>query len=205
MGWLDVLSAVKSNIDELEQEYLSGFDFIPAHHQVFRALPPDPSAAKVLIIGQDPYPNPSNAMGLAFSYPANQQLPASLRNIFQELHSDLNQPLRVDGNLSDWQEQGVVLLNRVLTTSPGISNAHQKIGWQKITESICIAMAAHGTLAILWGRAAQELAPLFDQADIKMSAHPSPLSAYRGFFGSRPFSFINARLQDKGQTQIDWG
>ncbi len=204
-AWQEILSPVRSNIDELEAKFLLGSDFIPDHQHVFRALPKDPRTAKVLIVGQDPYPNPSNAMGLAFSYPSTQKLPASLKNIFGELQTDLNQPLRINGDLTDWQDQGVVLLNRVLTTRSGISNAHQKIGWQKVTDQICSVLAVQETLAILWGKSAQELAPLFDSSDCKVSAHPSPLSAYRGFFGSRPFSFINQRLESRGLTQINWG
>ena len=178
--------------------------FIPERQSIFRALQIPPEEVKVVIVGQDPYPNAKHAMGLAFSIPAGvAPLPKSLKNIFTELNNDLAID-RSNGDLSDWANQGVLLLNRSLTVEPGESNSHSNLGWQDFTGEIITTAANNGALAILWGNEAQKVSDLFADLDVFKSAHPSPLSAYRGFFGSKPFSKVNNRLQQKGLTPIKW-
>ena len=178
--------------------------FIPDEENIFRALEIPPNEVKVVIVGQDPYPNPRYAMGLAFSIPAGvTPLPQSLKNIFAEIKNDLDID-RTNGDLSDWANQGVLLLNRSLTVETGKSNSHSEIGWQGVTEKIIQAVANLGAVAILWGNDAQKMSHLFSDSDVFKSAHPSPLSAYRGFFGSKPFSKVNRRLEEKGLTPIKW-
>ena len=178
--------------------------FIPDEENIFRALEIPPNEVKVVIVGQDPYPNPRYAMGLAFSIPAEvTPLPQSLKNIFAEIKNDLDID-RTNGDLSDWANQGVLLLNRSLTVETGKSNSHSEIGWQGVTEKIIQAVANLGAVAILWGNDAQKMSHLFSDSDVFKSAHPSPLSAYRGFFGSKPFSKVNRRLEEKGLTPIKW-
>jgi len=180
------------------------YDFIPSQDSIFRCLELEPSEVKVVILGQDPYPNPSHAMGLAFSVNSSiQPLPASLNNIFKELDSDLGIK-RSNGDLSDWSSQGVLLLNRSLTVIPNLSDSHSDIGWHKFTEEVIRVVAARGAIGVLWGKQAQDLGRLFNQLDQFSSPHPSPLSAYRGFFGSKPFSKVNHRLLEKGLTPIKW-
>jgi len=179
-------------------------DFIPSQDSIFRCLELEPSEVKVVILGQDPYPNPSHAMGLAFSVNSSiKPLPASLNNIFKELDSDLGIK-RNNGDLSDWSSQGVLLLNRSLTVIPNLSDSHSDIGWHKFTEEVIRVVAARGAIGVLWGKQAQDLSRLFNQLDQFSSPHPSPLSAYRGFFGSKPFSKVNKRLEEKGLTPIKW-
>jgi len=179
-------------------------DFIPKKEAVFKCLDINPDEVRVLIIGQDPYPNPDYAMGLAFSVNSKvKTLPASLKNIFTELESDLGVK-RVNGDLSDWAGQGVMLINRSLTTAPKISNSHSDIGWQNFTEQIIKIAADNGAIGLLWGNEAQKVSKLFNREDQVVSAHPSPLSAHRGFFGSKPFSKANNRLTQKGLTKIKW-
>jgi len=178
--------------------------FIPEQQSIFRALQIPPDQVKVVIVGQDPYPNAKHAMGLAFSIPAGvAPLPKSLKNIFTELNDDLVIE-RSNGDLSDWANQGVLLLNRSLTVEPGKSDSHSNLGWQDFTEKIIQAAASNGALAILWGNEAQKVSNLFADEDVFNSAHPSPLSAYRGFFGSKPFSKVNNRLKEKGLIPIKW-
>ena len=179
-------------------------DFIPSKDSIFRCLELEPSEVKVVILGQDPYPNPSHAMGLAFSVNSSiKPLPSSLNNIFKELDSDLGIK-RNNGDLSDWSSQGVLLLNRSLTVIPNLSDSHSDIGWHKFTEGVIRVVAARGAIGVLWGKQAQDLGKLFNQLDQFSSPHPSPLSAYRGFFGSKPFSKVNNRLLEKGLTPIKW-
>jgi uracil-DNA glycosylase len=143
-------------------------------------------------------------MGLAFSVNSSiKPLPASLNNIFKELDSDLGIK-RNNGDLSDWSSQGVLLLNRSLTVIPNLSDSHSDIGWHKFTEEVIRVVAARGAIGVLWGKQAQDLGKLFNQLDQFSSPHPSPLSAYRGFFGSKPFSKVNNRLLEKGLTPIKW-
>jgi uracil-DNA glycosylase len=192
----------KEQLRQLSDNLQTGF--IPDEENIFRALQLPPDEVKVVIVGQDPYPNSRYAMGLAFSIPAGvAPLPQSLKNIFAELKSDLNID-RTNGDLSDWANQGVLLLNRSLTVETGKSNSHSEMGWQDITEKIIQAAANLGALAILWGNDAQKMSHLFSDSDIFKSAHPSPLSAYRGFFGSKPFSKVNRRLNEKGLAPIKW-
>jgi len=178
--------------------------FIPEQQRIFRALQIPPEKVKVVIVGQDPYPNTKHAMGLAFSIPDGvTPLPKSLKNIFAELNNDLAID-RSNGDLSDWANQGVLLINRSLTVEPGKPDSHSNLGWQDFTEMIIQAAANKGALAILWGNEAQKVSELFADIDVFKSVHPSPLSAYRGFFGSKPFSKVNKRLQEKGLTPIKW-
>ncbi len=182
---------------------LSG-EYIPAAVDVFAALKLSPSDVKVVIVGQDPYPNPQHAMGLAFSVRESvSTLPASLRNIFTELESDLGIKPN-NGDLSRWVSQGVLLLNRALTVKPGEPASHSKIGWHELTEVIISNVAKSGAIGVLWGNDAQTLAKYFSKDDLFTAPHPSPLSVYRGFYGSKPFSKVNNRLVEKGLTPIKW-
>ena len=181
-----------------------GSDFNPDPKLIFRSLECAPSDVKVVIVGQDPYPNPQHAMGLAFSVPAEiEVLPASLKNIYKELKADLG-VIRENGDLSGWSEQGVLLLNMSLTVLPNQTGSHSKIGWQVITQQIISDVAKRGALAVLWGREAQFMSKYFAQEDQFTAPHPSPLSVYRGFYGSKPFSNVNRRLEEKGLTPIKW-
>jgi uracil-DNA glycosylase len=178
--------------------------FIPNEKNIFAAFSKEPNLIRVLIVGQDPYPNPDYANGLAFSVsPSITQLPASLKNIYKELESDLGIK-RNSGDLSDWANQGVLLINRCLTVEPGKSGSHTDIGWQVFTESVIKYCAINGALGILWGNEAQKLSHYFSNDDLFESVHPSPLSAYRGFFGSKPFSKVNNRLKEKNLEPIKW-
>jgi uracil-DNA glycosylase len=189
-------------LEQISRNLVSSF--IPEQQSIFRALQIPPDQVKVVIVGQDPYPNAKHAMGLAFSIPAGvAPLPKSLKNIFTELNDDLVIE-RSNGDLSDWANQGVLLLNRSLTVEPGKSDSHSNLGWQDFTEKIIQAAASNGALAILWGNEAQKVNNLFADEDVFKSAHPSPLSAYRGFFGSKPFSKVNNRLREKGLIPIKW-
>ena len=191
-----------SVLDQISQK-LAG-EFLPRSSNIFKAFECDPDLIKIIILGQDPYPNPEHAMGLAFSVPETKNtLPASLKNIFLELKSDLGVD-RKSGDLSDWAAQGVFLLNTCLTVLPNDPLAHTKIGWQQFTESIIAHLSKREVIGILWGNHAQKMNHYFAQADLFTSVHPSPLSAYRGFFGSKPFSGSNERLLEKGLTPIKW-
>lgn len=177
----------------------------PPFHQVFRALEQPISTIKVVIFGQDPYPKRGHAHGLAFSVDrAIAPIPASLRNIFEELSRDLGVERRTDPDLSDWSEQGVLLLNRILTTEIGSSLAHKDYGWQPITNSVAQELGKHPVVAVLWGKSAGELRHHFKEELVVESVHPSPLSAYRGFFGSKPFSHVNEILKRNNFSSINW-
>jgi len=191
-------------LDEIEEQLL-GKDFLPAHQNVMKTFSLDLHQCKVLIVGQDPYPTAEHAMGLSFSIPAQvRKIPPTLRNIFKELQTDLiiGQPL--DGDLTFWHEQGVVLLNRTLTCQVGESNSHINLGWSQITDRCAQILGERGVIAILWGKNAGELDKYFAKDKVIASAHPSPLSAYRGFFGSRPFSSANKMLERDGKVRIEW-
>lgn len=176
----------------------------PNYEFVFRALSTPLEDTRVVIFGQDPYPTKGHAHGLAFSVDSEvSPLPASLRNIFKELKSDLK-ITRSTGDLSDWSHQGVMLINRILTTQTGVSLAHENLGWQKITETVAQVLGQRGVIAVLWGGTAQGLRKFFQDENVISSVHPSPLSAYRGFFGSKPFSRINEKLLAKGEVPITW-
>ena len=202
--WQVALAPLQPEIENIES-FISGSDFLPELPKIFAALVLPPEKCRVLIVGQDPYPDRSYARGLAFSVPTSvEKLPASLKNIFVELESDIGGVRRINGDLSDWVSQGVVLLNRTLTISPGESNSHARIGWSAITDQIVRIIEPHISAAILWGKNAMELEPLIGEEKLITSVHPSPLSAYRGFFGSRPFSQANQKLEDRGFTPISW-
>lgn len=209
--WADALSPVEPNIramgEFLRGEVSAGRGYLPAGENVLRAFSLPLSDVRVLVVGQDPYPTPGHAVGLAFSVGREvRPLPASLVNIYAELHSDLGIAPAPHGDLSGWFDQGVLLLNRVLTVRPGASNSHRGRGWESVTSAAIEALAARGgpLVAILWGRDAQSLAPALTGIPQIASAHPSPLSATRGFFGSRPFSRANAHLEAQGAPPIDW-
>jgi uracil-DNA glycosylase len=201
-SWLRLLDPVAPEIEIILKEIASE-DIAPRREEIFRAFDIDLEKVRVVIFGQDPYPTKGNAMGLAFSVPETvTPIPSSLRNIFQELESDLGFEKPASGDLTAWESSGVLLLNRVLTTRVGETGAHSDLGWQHITNHIARELGARGVIAILWGKSAQELSGNF----IKYisSAHPSPLSAYRGFFGSQPFSRANELLVAQGKEPIDW-
>lgn len=181
-----------------------GSNFLPDPKLIFRSLECAPSDVKVVIVGQDPYPNSEYAMGLSFSVPADVEvLPASLKNIYRELKADLG-IIKENGDLSGWSEQGVLLLNMSLTVIPNQTGSHSKIGWQVITQQIISEVAKRGALAVLWGREAQFMSKFFAKEDQFTAPHPSPLSVYRGFYGSKPFSSVNRRLVEKGLSPIKW-
>jgi len=209
--WAEALAPVEQDIsrmgDFLRGELAAGRGYLPAGQQVLRAFERPLAEVKVLIVGQDPYPTPGHPVGLSFSVaPGVRPLPGSLRNIFTELVSDLGVPQPSSGDLSAWADAGVMLLNRTLTVTPGVSNAHRGKGWEPVTERAIWALAHRGgpLAAILWGRDAQSLKPALDPVPWVESVHPSPLSAHRGFFGSRPFSRVNALLVEQGGEPVDW-
>ena len=201
-SWKPVLEPFSADIARILGS-LQGSAIAPAQDQIFAALEVPLSEVRCVIVGQDPYPTAGNAHGLAFSIPHDaRKIPASLQNIFKELHSDLGLEIPQSGNLEKWRDQGVLLLNRILTTEVGSSYAHSNLGWQVITKSIAEAAGDQNAVSILWGKEAQALAPVFK--DSITSVHPSPLSAYRGFFGSKPFSKVNEALIRIGREPIDW-
>ena len=202
--WQEALSELRGQIDLIDSK-LQNSDVAPEYESVMRALSVSIESISVVIIGQDPYPTPGHADGLAFSVSSSvTALPASLRNIFKELESDVGIPVSVNGDLSRWARQGVLLLNRILTTESGFSLKHELLGWQEITNEIARTLGQRPVVAILWGKNAQELSHLFDPGLTITSAHPSPLSAYRGFFGSKPFSTCNEILRQNKRPEIDW-
>ena len=211
-GWATALAPVADQITELGQflreELASERGYLPAGPQVLRAFTFPFDAVRVLIVGQDPYPTPGHAVGLSFSVaPEVRPLPRSLDNIFTEYTADLGYPKPSNGDLSPWAQRGVLLLNRVLTVRPATPASHRGQGWEAVTECAIRALAARNQplVAILWGRDARTLAPMLsDTCEVIESAHPSPLSASRGFFGSRPFSRANALLAQRGAEPIDW-
>jgi uracil-DNA glycosylase len=216
--WATALEPVAGRIaamgDFLREEIAAGRRYLPAGENVLRAFKQPFGAVRVLIMGQDPYPTPGNAVGLSFSVPPTlRRLPPSLLNIFREYSDDLGYPRPSTGDLVPWSERGVLLLNRVLTVRPGQPGSHRGLGWEEVTDQAIRALAARpgpaGTgraplVAILWGRDARNLAPLLDGVPLIESAHPSPNSADRGFFGSRPFSRANRLLEEQGAEPVDW-
>lgn len=182
--------------------------FLPTREQVLAAFTRPFAQVRVLVVGQDPYPTSGQAVGLAFSVaPGLRPLPRSLQNIVRELADDLGPDSQgVDGDLTPWCEQGVLLLNRVLTVAPGAAGSHRGKGWEQITDQAIRALVRRGDplVAVLWGRDAQTLRPLLADVPLVQSAHPSPLSASRGFFGSRPFSRVNALLVAQGAEPVNW-
>ncbi|CAL9576068.1 MULTISPECIES: uracil-DNA glycosylase [Streptomyces] len=210
-GWAKALEPVAGRIaamgDFLRAEIAAGRTYLPAGPNVLRAFQQPFDDVRVLIVGQDPYPTPGHAVGLSFSVaPDVRPLPGSLENIFREMHSDLGTPRPSSGDLTPWTKQGVLLLNRALTTAPRRPAAHRGKGWEEVTEQAIRALAARGKplVAILWGRDARNLRPLLEAYPAVESAHPSPMSADRGFFGSRPFSRANELLVRQGGEPVDW-
>jgi uracil-DNA glycosylase len=210
-GWAQALAPVADRIaamgDFLRAEVAAGRRYLPAGEHVLRAFQQPFHEVRVLIVGQDPYPTPGHPVGLSFSVaPDVRPLPKSLINIFEEYGTDLGHPPPSNGDLSPWTERGVLLLNRALTVAPGRPNSHQGKGWEEVTEQAIRALAQRGAplVAILWGRNARNLRPLLGGVPAIESAHPSPMSAANGFFGSRPFSRANAELVKQGADPIDW-
>lgn len=210
-GWADALEPVAGRIagmgDFLRAEIAAGRKYLPAGANVLRAFQQPFDEVRVLIVGQDPYPTPGHAVGLSFSVaPDVQPVPASLDNIYREMHHDLGHPRPSNGDLTPWTRQGVLLLNRALTTAPRSSGAHRGKGWEEVTEQAIRALAARGKplVSVLWGRDARNLRPLLGDLPAIESAHPSPYSADKGFFGSRPFSRTNELLERQGAQPVDW-
>jgi uracil-DNA glycosylase len=210
-GWADALEPVAGRIaamgDFLRAEVAAGRRYLPAGDNVLRAFKQPLDSVRVLIVGQDPYPTPGNAVGLSFSVaPQVRPLPGSLVNIFREYSDDLGYPTPATGDLVPWSERGVLLLNRVLTVAPGQPGSHRGKGWEEVTEQAIRALAARQEpmVAILWGRDARTLAPLLGDIPRIESAHPSPFSAASGFYGSHPFSRANQLLEQQGATPVDW-
>ncbi|GAB2885684.1 uracil-DNA glycosylase [Streptomyces mayteni] len=210
-GWAEALAPVADRIaamgDFLRGEIAAGRTYLPAGPNVLRAFQQPFAEVRVLIVGQDPYPTPGHAVGLSFSVaPDVRPLPGSLENIYRELNTDLGLPRPSTGDLTPWTDQGVLLLNRALTTAPRRPGAHRGKGWEEVTEQAIKALAARGKplVAILWGRDARNARPLLGPVPTVESAHPSPMSADRGFFGSRPFSRANTLLEEQGAAPVDW-
>ena len=210
-GWASALEPVEGQIaamgDFLRQQIASGKKYLPAGESVLRAFKRPFDDVKVLIVGQDPYPTPGHPVGLSFSVdPKVRRLPGSLVNIFREYSQDLGYPTPATGDLSPWAERGVLLLNRVLTVEPGKPGSHRGKGWETVTEQAIRALAARNKplVAILWGRDARSLAPVLGDVPRIESAHPSPMSASYGFFGSQPFTRANQLLQRQNGQPVDW-
>ena len=210
-GWADALRPVAGRVaamgEFLRAEIAAGRTYLPSGTNVLRAFRQPFDDVRVLIVGQDPYPTPGMAIGLSFAVAAEvRRLPGSLENIFRELQDDLGLPRPSNGDLTPWTQQGVLLLNRALTTAPRTPGAHRGMGWEEVTEQAIRALAARGTpmVSVLWGRDARNLKPSLEAFPVIESAHPSPMSADRGFFGSRPFSRANDLLARQGAQPVDW-
>lgn len=209
--WADALAPAQQTItalgERLREEQAAGRGYLPAGEHVLRAFERPMSEVKVLITGQDPYPTPGHPIGLSFAVDRDvRPLPRSLGNIYAELESDLGIPPAPHGDLTAWSDQGLLLLNRVLTVRPGEAGSHRRWGWEQVTELAIRALVARDRplVAILWGKDAANLQPLLGETPVIASAHPSPLSARRGFFGSRPFSRANELLAGLGASPVDW-
>lgn len=209
--WADALAPVDEQIATmgrfLREELAAGRPYLPHGEHVLRAFERPLASVKVLVVGQDPYPTPGHPVGLSFSVARDvRPIPRSLANIYAEMATDLGIAPATHGDLTAWADQGVMLLNRVLTVRPGEAASHRGRGWEAVTEQAIRAFVRRGgpRAAILWGRDAQSLKPMLDGVPWVESAHPSPLSASRGFFGSRPFSRVNALLVEQGGTPVDW-
>ncbi|UKA50848.1 uracil-DNA glycosylase [Arthrobacter sp. FW305-123] len=215
--WAEALRPVESQLREtlsfVAGRSSNGAHVLPGPTNLLRAFKQPLADVKVLILGQDPYPTPGHAIGLSFAVSRpTRPIPRSLANIYRELHDDLGLPPRVHGDLSAWTEQGVLLLNRVLSVEAGNAGSHRGKGWEAVTTAAVTAVAdrtdgagrQRPLVAILWGKDAQSVTPLLDGAPSIASVHPSPLSASRGFFGSKPFSRTNELLVGMGAEPIDW-
>ena len=208
--WASALAPMSLTLAELgvflRNELAEGRTYQPGSGVILNAFTRPMADVRVLIVGQDPYPTPGDPMGLSFSVPRGRPMPRSLSNIARELEADTGERL-LTGDLTAWADQGVMLLNRCLTVTPGVSGSHRGKGWEQFTEHAIRTLAARGgpLVAILWGKDAQGLAPMLGDVPRIESPHPSPLSASRGFFGSRPFSRANALLEQQGAAPIRWG
>lgn len=210
-GWAQALAPVQGDIaalgERLRAEQEAGRGYLPEGRNVLRAFQRPLADVRVLITGQDPYPTPGHAIGLSFAVDREvRPLPRSLGNIYKERETDLGIPPAAHGDLTAWSDQGVLLLNRVLTVQSAVAGSHRGWGWEKVTELAIRALVAREQplVAILWGKDAANLQPLLGETPVIASAHPSPLSARRGFFGSRPFSRANALLVEQGAAPVDW-
>lgn len=211
-GWRDLPffanGSAKRLLERVAARADAGAEILPPQNDVFNALAATtPEDVRVVILGQDPYPTPGHAHGLAFSYLGDGALPASLRNIYKELASDLGAAPRLAGDLSDWARQGVLLLNTALTVEAGKAGAHTKYGWSELTREAVrrVSQRAPACVFILWGDKARAYRELIDPRHLIIeSPHPSPLSARRGFFGSKPFSRANQFLIEQGLKPIAW-
>ena len=215
--WAEALGPVESELRGvlgfLATEVAAGHQVLPAPSNVLRAFRQPLAGVKVLVVGQDPYPTPGHAIGLSFAVDGRTRpIPRSLANIYRELEADLGLPARVHGDLSAWASQGVLLLNRVMSVRAGAAGSHRGKGWEAITTAAVAAVAGRRAsdggpaplVAVLWGKDAESVRPLLSGAAVVSSVHPSPLSASRGFFGSRPFSAINQLLLDQGCAVVTW-
>lgn len=205
--WRLPLENVHTEIDSISEVLTQSSNVVPLRANIFRALRLSPKEVRVIVVGQDPYPNPHFACGLSFSVPpGTRPIPGSLRNIIAEVNSDIGACAVSDGNLEPWVDQGVMLLNRSLTSQANDSNSHKNLGWEQVTQRIVqvVHEANPAVVAVLWGKQAQELKSLFSPDRVILGVHPSPLSAHRGFLGSRPFSAVNSLLRESGDTPIDW-
>lgn len=210
-SWAEALAPAEEAVAGLGQflreEVAAGRGYLPAGEHVLRVFQHPLDEVRVLIVGQDPYPTPGHAVGLSFSVgPDVQPIPRSLQNIYAEMSTDLGVPPPTTGDLSPWADRGIMLLNRVLTVRPGAPASHRGKGWEQLTDLAIAALTRRGgpLVAILWGRDARSLAPALGDVPTVQSAHPSPLSARSGFFGSRPFSRANELLVAQGGEPIDW-
>lgn len=209
--WAHALVPVAQHLSDLEDflraEQAAGHEVLPAADLILAAFARPLTSIRVLIVGQDPYPTPGHPIGLSFATaPEVRPLPRSLHNIYRELHDDLGVPPAEHGDLRGWAHQGVMLLNRVLTVRAGAAGSHRRKGWEEVTACAIRALVQRGgpLVAILWGNDARALAPLLGEVSRIESAHPSPLSASRGFFGSKPFSRANTLLAAQGAAPINW-
>ncbi len=206
--WQAALADTREQLLMLEMKIIDGRESAPIPQRVMRVFQKSMDDAKVLIVGQDPYPKAGHAIGLSFAVEqGTHPLPRSLQNMMTELHDDLGATVSNRGDLTRWVAQGVMLMNRHLTVPIGKAGGHMDIGWDAFTDKAVAALAdrrGSKLVAILWGKEAQSLGALLGQAQVIKSAHPSPLSAARGFFGSKPFSKANAALRSVGQMPVDW-
>ncbi|GAA2078561.1 uracil-DNA glycosylase [Aeromicrobium halocynthiae] len=209
--WARALEPVADDLTALgtmlREELATGHAYLPEGDAILRAFARPMADVRVLVVGQDPYPTPGHATGLAFSVRRDvRPLPRSLANIYRELHDDLGIAPAPHGDLTAWADQGVLLLNRTLTVRAGDAGSHRGRGWEDVTARAIEALVERGgpLVAVLWGRHAQALAPMLGPTPVVTGAHPSPLAASRGFFGSRPFSRVNELLAAQGAPVIDW-
>ncbi len=207
-SWQRALADQREALEAIENRLQnSGSNYAPPQHLVMRAFEQPLDQVKVLILGQDPYPTAGDAIGLAFAVVSGRSLPRSLNNIMRELGADLGASVTSGGDLTRWSAQGVMLLNRHLTVEVGSAGSHAKLGWDAFTDRVLEELArgqADKLVAVLWGAQAQTVAKFLPEAALVESAHPSPLSAHRGFFGSKPFSRVNEALRQRGMQPIDW-